>query len=255
MAIKNWGTGPLSLSEIEAEFGGIAGPPVPPATRWPISLNNYRAGGLFVPASTVGFPDGVATFIPSSYRNPPISIANFYGSARRYSSSIYLPAIFNVSGGLADDQDFGGDIPRTFAWTTRYSNIYTSFSVPSGFSSASIAINLWSVQLAAGYSWYDPGWFSSTRYYYDYQRNFGVVIFNETDGVQVGTVLNTTNQNQWTGTFNTYTVPAGSVALTPGKAYRAYLICDFYRASDPGYGNNSFGWYNNSYPFATITAS
>jgi hypothetical protein len=60
---------PLSLSQIQTEFGGTN----------PASLSEYYAGGVNVPAGTVGYPGGVSTPIPSS---STISIANFYGSTQ-----------------------------------------------------------------------------------------------------------------------------------------------------------------------------
>lgn len=82
MAIKNWGTNParpdnpLSLLEIQTEFGGIN----------PISLSEYYAGGSNVPSGTVGFPGGVSTGIPSSPSS--ISISNFYGSSKLWTGTI-----------------------------------------------------------------------------------------------------------------------------------------------------------------------
>jgi hypothetical protein len=57
-------SGPLSLSDIQTEFGGTN----------PISLNEYYAGGSFVPAGTTGTNGAV----PSS---GTISISNFYGTS------------------------------------------------------------------------------------------------------------------------------------------------------------------------------
>jgi hypothetical protein len=56
-------SGPLSLSDIQTEFGGSN----------PISLSEYYAGGSFVPAGTTGTYGAV----PSS---GAISIRNFYGT-------------------------------------------------------------------------------------------------------------------------------------------------------------------------------
>lgn len=56
-------SGPLSLSDIQTEFGGSN----------PISLNEYYAGGAYVPAGTTGTYGAV----PSSGE---ISIRNFYGT-------------------------------------------------------------------------------------------------------------------------------------------------------------------------------
>jgi len=57
-------TGPLSLNDIQTEFGGTN----------PISLSEYYAGGAFVPAGTSGTNGAV----PSS---GTISINNFYGTS------------------------------------------------------------------------------------------------------------------------------------------------------------------------------
>lgn len=57
-------SGPLSLSAIQGEFGGAN----------PIGLNEYYAGGAYVPAGTTGTYGAV----PSS---GTISIQNFYGTS------------------------------------------------------------------------------------------------------------------------------------------------------------------------------
>jgi hypothetical protein len=69
-------SGPLSLNDIQTEFGGTN----------PISLSEYYAGGANVPAGTTG------TFgaVPSS---GTISIQNFYGTSKivyRLDSDVYL---------------------------------------------------------------------------------------------------------------------------------------------------------------------
>ena len=69
MTIKSFGSGSLSLSEIQAEFGGSN----------PIGLDEYYAGGSFVNSGTIGYPNGSAVSIPSS--GSPISINNFYGAS------------------------------------------------------------------------------------------------------------------------------------------------------------------------------
>jgi hypothetical protein len=65
-------SGPLSMTTIQTEFGGTA----------PISLNEYYAGGSFVPAGTSG------TFgaVPSS---GTISIRNFYGTTNLLPRAIF----------------------------------------------------------------------------------------------------------------------------------------------------------------------
>jgi hypothetical protein len=61
-------TTPLSLGNIQAEFGGTGN----------ISLSEYYAGGLYVTAGTTGDYQGVTTPIPSSGN---ISIGYFYGAS------------------------------------------------------------------------------------------------------------------------------------------------------------------------------
>lgn len=57
-------SGPLSLSDIQTEFGGSN----------PISLNEYYAGGAYVPSGTTGTYGAVPT-------SGAISIQNFYGTS------------------------------------------------------------------------------------------------------------------------------------------------------------------------------
>lgn len=96
MAIKHTGSS-LSLTEIQAEFGGSN----------PISLTEYYAGGSYVPAGTVGYPNGstgAAVAIPSSGQ---ISVKNFYGSTK-IPSSLSLRVLI-VGGGGAGGQRGSGD--------------------------------------------------------------------------------------------------------------------------------------------------
>jgi len=88
-------SGPLSLSDIQTEFGGSN----------PISLNEYYAGGSYVPAGTTGTNGAV----PSS---GTISISNFYGTSKTiiqltspisvaYASGGFFPAVVGYQ--LAND--------------------------------------------------------------------------------------------------------------------------------------------------------
>lgn len=65
-------TGEISLANIQTEFGGSD----------PISLSEYYSDGIYVPNSTLGYPGGVVTTIPTSSQQT-ISLVNFYGSAKR----------------------------------------------------------------------------------------------------------------------------------------------------------------------------
>lgn len=92
-------SGPLSLNDIQTEFGGTN----------PISLNEYYAGGSFVPAGTTGTNGAV----PSS---GAISIFNFYGTAK---SINVLMAYFDVS-------------PILYAWQwSETTGIGTKYADPS----------------------------------------------------------------------------------------------------------------------------
>jgi hypothetical protein len=69
-------SGPLSLDDIQTEFGGSN----------PISLDEYYAGGAYVPAGT----SGTYGAVPSS---GTISIQNFYGTSKvvyRLDTDIYI---------------------------------------------------------------------------------------------------------------------------------------------------------------------
>jgi hypothetical protein len=94
-------SGPLSLTDIQTEFGGTN----------PISLNEYYAGGGLVPAGTTGTNGAV----PSS---GAISIGNFYGTANfRYfllgfSESVPFNTGTSVSVGLISRQAIKDD----FVW-------------------------------------------------------------------------------------------------------------------------------------------
>ena len=70
MTIKPYTSPDLSMSEIQAEFGGSN----------PIGLNEYYAGGPFVNSGTLGYPrpSGSPVAIPSSGQ---ISLNNFYGAS------------------------------------------------------------------------------------------------------------------------------------------------------------------------------
>ncbi len=95
MPIKAWVPRPsdstkptesLSFAEIQAEFGGSDG----------IGLNEYYRGGAYVPSDAVGYPNGVATAIPTT---GAISVANFYGSSK-YQLYTYNLASDGVATGL-----------------------------------------------------------------------------------------------------------------------------------------------------------
>jgi hypothetical protein len=98
MTIKLFNQGSLSLSEIQAEFGGSN----------PIGLNEYYAGsftGSLVQAGTIGYPNGSPVPIPSSGE---ISISNFYGASAEPNAVALANYFWNNRGSLVRYGDEGG---------------------------------------------------------------------------------------------------------------------------------------------------
>jgi len=104
-------SGPLSLSDIQTEFGGSN----------PISLSEYYAGGAYVPAGTTGTNGPV----PSS---GTISISNFYGTSNIPALSVTADDVSGfdsgpnfigsvTSSGSPNTTPAGGVAPYTYAWT------------------------------------------------------------------------------------------------------------------------------------------
>ena len=90
MTLRAWGSGPLTLADIQNEFGGATS----------TSLNEYYAGtnnglGLIVRSGVVGYPGGVSTPIPSS-ANRTISIANFFGATAYQTGSLTFNGPWNT---------------------------------------------------------------------------------------------------------------------------------------------------------------
>lgn len=96
MTIKSFGSGSLSLSEIQAEFGGSN----------PISLSEYYAGAGLVNPGTVGYPIGAGPSpIPSS---GDIRISDFYGASAEPSAVALANYFWNYRGNLVRYGDEGG---------------------------------------------------------------------------------------------------------------------------------------------------
>lgn len=94
MTIKAWGSGPLSISEIVAEFTDSE----------PHSMSEFYSGGTKVPASTNGMLGGVSTLIPTS---STIRIGHFYGATAALNLDILLIA-GGGGGGAMNGQGGGG---------------------------------------------------------------------------------------------------------------------------------------------------
>lgn len=133
MTIKT--SGSLSLGEIQNEFGGSND----------IRLTEYLAGGTYVNSGVIGYPNGVATPIPSS---PPIRISNFYGASAepstvdlanyfinnranliRYSNLNYYPPIAGTPGGASGLSGYYTNVAGyEYFW---YNNPNARYSAPS----------------------------------------------------------------------------------------------------------------------------
>jgi hypothetical protein len=105
-------SGPLSLSDIQTEFGGSN----------PISLSEYYAGGGLVPAGT----SGTYGAVPSS---GAISLQNFYGTSA-------FAAVFNNAENISL---YAGGSPNTYyaAYTINTAATCSKVGSPFGLSSSS----------------------------------------------------------------------------------------------------------------------
>jgi len=94
-------SGPLTLADIQTEFGGSN----------PISLNEYYAGGAYVPAAT----SGTYGAVPSSGE---IGIRNFYGTQASLDTQTVTVGTYVVKGitywGYAASPAFGSIVDGTF---------------------------------------------------------------------------------------------------------------------------------------------
>lgn len=108
-------SGALSLNDIKGEFGGPAAP----------SLNDYYAGGTYVPSGTTGTNGAV----PSS---GAISINNFYGTSAASTLAISISPgdlYTNGSGTVTSATDTasasGGAGGYSYLWTYESGNSFT----------------------------------------------------------------------------------------------------------------------------------
>jgi hypothetical protein len=92
-------SGPLSLNDIQTEFGGAN----------PIGINEYYAGGTYVPAGTTGTYGAV----PSSGQ---ISIQNFYGTSSYYTVNNSLRFRSSASATISRTPSVAGN-QKTWTWS------------------------------------------------------------------------------------------------------------------------------------------
>lgn len=217
---------PISFSQIQAELNGSN----------PISFSEYYRGGNYV-ATTL-------TSVPTSGL---IKATNFRGLTKQIvARSWYAGQMFGIysSPSNADDIYFGGQMARNDA-VYRQSSNYIEVTAPN-FTQDPIYLTVaggWGTQLAAGYTWYDPGWFSSTRYYYDQISQPGLRLYRSDDSAYMGGVNGDTTVVDINSSWGTRYCNTGlRIQVEPTKRYRVYYSVYMYRPSDIGYGDVSFGW-------------
>ncbi len=134
-------SGPLSLSDIQGEFGGSN----------PISLSEYYAGGGLVPSGTSGTNGPVPT-------SGTISISNFYGTSNVPALSVTASDVSGMASGFSfsgtvsssgdspDTTPSGGTAPYTYAWT----HLSTSGGVTPTISSSTAQNPFWVATVDSG---------------------------------------------------------------------------------------------------------
>jgi hypothetical protein len=120
-------SGPLTLTNIQTEFGGTA----------PTSLNEYYAGGTYVAAGTIGTYGQV----PSS---GTISVRNFYGTSNAPPIDISVVNYLATQDGLSASASYITS-PDSYRWVAR------SFPTSDTWSASAFGGNTW-VVLAYGTS-------------------------------------------------------------------------------------------------------
>jgi len=133
-------SGPLSLSDIQTEFGGSN----------PISLSEYYAGGTYVPAGT----SGTYGAVPSS---GAISIRNFYGTT---AVTIFLSSLnitdftgggsnasagYQLTSGGIENEIIGASTSQTATWCTPTSQAsnYEVYATATGSPLTVGTLNTW----------------------------------------------------------------------------------------------------------------
>jgi hypothetical protein len=223
-----------------------------PSNFGPMSLGEFFRNGEYVPG---GVPN---TGMPYVFEDAPISFNNFSGSNSQYVEYRNMPSlpIFNDFNSKSDNVYFGGEIPRALgAWQFRRSEGYfLEFTLRSQWPVYQVRIDAFNVRLLVGYTFYDPGPFRSTRYYYDYILDPGISIVRVQDDAAVRFYRLSYTTPQFSDT--TVTVPQTTLTIPadPGApgTFRIYYTSFFQRNSDIAYGDFSFGWIVESGPLVTI---
>jgi hypothetical protein len=130
-------TGAISLSQIQAEFGGAQ----------PISISEYYRGGVNVPAVST------TTTIPAS---GTISFDQFHGEADTAPSllvSINPTSAYGVGTGTPNTNNVtagvsGGTAPYTYSWTRLSGDIFTVSAATSATTRFSISVGINDIKTA-----------------------------------------------------------------------------------------------------------
>lgn len=152
MAIAN--SGAISLSTIQTEFGGAN----------PISINEYYAGGTYVPSGT----SGVNGAVPTSGQ---ISFSQFYGTS---------DVVINLNADTYDDFGYVGINDATVEWQCH--------------SNGSIVVYTTTTGSVAQYNWVVPTSFGSD-YWVRVNRTSGS--FFNTGGYSTNVWTDTVNSPAW----------------------------------------------------------
>ena len=116
-------SGALSLANIQTEFGGSN----------PISLNEYYAGGAYVPAGT----SGTYGAVPSS---GAISIRNFYGTSKIYTYSGTMTQGIDTSGSFTGYGFVRGSAGSISPDDTTITTVYKFFTGTQWYLSVTFAV-------------------------------------------------------------------------------------------------------------------
>lgn len=130
-------SGPISLSQIQAEFGGAQ----------PISLSEYYRGGPNVPAVST------TTTIPAS---GTISFDQFHGeadTAPSLSVSISPTSAYGLGTGTPSTNNVtaavsGGTAPYTYSWTRVSGDVFTTSNPTAATTHWSIAVGINDIKTA-----------------------------------------------------------------------------------------------------------
>jgi len=223
---------PISLAEIQTEFGGIN----------PTGLAEYYRSGNYVSSTLTSVPSYDA-----------ISFSDFRGLSRAVQPRYwFIGPMFSIqsTGSNADDLYFGGQMAEG-ASEYRTSNDFVEVTAPD-YTQDPIYLTVdggWAAQLSAGYTRWRPNPWSSYRYKYDEISQPGLRVYRTDDGAYMGGVNGDTTvvtlNSSWGVRYCNETL---RILVEPNKKYKVYYSVYMYRPSEIEYGDVSFGWYDSIRP-------